>query len=397
MNSFEYYSPTKVFFGKGGVSKVGAAVKQFGGTKVLLHYGSERVRESGLMGEVENSLKEQGIAYVLLGGVVPNPRLSLVREGATLVKEEQIDFILAVGGGSVIDSAKGIAMAVMSDSDVWDMYMGKAPINAALPTANVLTIAAAGSETSKNTVITQEEDGLKVVIGAEVLRPKFTIMDPELLYSLPPYQTAAGIVDIMLHTMDRYFSPPNAPGVRNEMTDRISEELLKVTMLFGKICMEEPDNYEARSEVLWAGSLSHNDLTGLGLIGDFAPHRLEHELSGKYDVTHGAGLAAIWGSWARYVYKSDVMRFARYGVNVFDIPMDFTNPDNTALEAIRRTEEYFVSIDMPINITDLVGKEVSDADIEDMADKCSRGETITIGSFMKLNKQQMVEIFKNSR
>jgi len=218
-------------------------------------------------------------------------------------------------------------------------------------------------------------------------------MDPELLYTLPPYKTASGVVDIMMHTLDRYFSP----GGVNELTDRIAEELLRVTMRYGTVCMEEPENYEARSEVMWAGSLSHNDLTGLGLPGDFAVHRLEHELSGKYDVTHGAGLAAIWGSWARHVYSANPMRFARYGVRVLDLPMDFENPENTALEAIRVTEAYFASIDMPITITDLVGKEISDADIEDMADKASWNGERTLGTFMVLDRAQMVAIYKASR
>jgi len=397
MNSFEYYSPTKVLFGKDGAGKVGGAIKQYGGTKVLLHYGSDRVLKNGLMDKVVASLEAENIDYCMFGGVVPNPRLSLVREGAEFAKKENVDFIMSVGGGSVIDSAKGIAMAVCNDADIWDIYMGKAPIKAALPTGSILTIAAAGSETSKNTVITNEDGGIKVVIGGDIMRPKFTVMDPELMYTLPPYQTASGIVDIMLHTMDRYFAASQPPGVSNEMTDRIAEQLLKVTMHYGSICMQKPDDYEARSEVMWAGSLSHNDLTGLGLIPDFAPHKLEHELSGKYDVTHGAGLAAIWGSWAKYVYKADVNRFARYGVNVFDLTLDEANPENTALEAIKRTEDYFVSINMPINITDLVGHEVSDEDIEDMADKCSRGGSMVIGSFMKLDKQQMIEIFKASR
>ncbi|MCL2367929.1 MAG: iron-containing alcohol dehydrogenase [Oscillospiraceae bacterium] len=393
MNNFQFYSPTKVYFGKDGVEKVGKAVRDFGGTKVLMHYGSDRVLKNGLMDRALASLDAEGIPYVLLGGVVPNPRVSLVREGVELAKREGVDFIFALGGGSVIDSAKGIALGVANDCDVWDIYAGAAKSKAALPTGNLLTIAAAGSETSQSTVLTNEEGWLKVGHNTNLVRPKFAIMDPELLYTLPPYQTAAGIVDIMMHTMDRYFSP----GGRTEMTDRIAEQLLQVTMRYGKRCMEQPEDYEARAEVLWAGSLSHNDLTGLGRVADFAVHKLEHELSGKYDVTHGAGLSAIWGSWARYVYKADVLRFARYGVNVFGLPMDYVEPENTALEAIRCTEEYFASIDMPINITDLVGHPVGDADIEDMADKCSQGGKATVGSFMVLDRAKMVEIYRQSR
>jgi len=393
MNSFEFYSPTKVYFGKNGAGKTGQAIKEFGGTRVLLHYGSDRVLQNGLMDTVTKSLDAVGISYVMFGGVVPNPRVSLVREGAQLVKAEQIDFIFAVGGGSVIDSAKGIALAACADCDIWDIWDNKVAPTKALPTANILTIAAAGSETSGSAVLTNEENWLKVGFGSPMMRPVFTIMDPELQYTLPHYQTAAGIVDIMVHSFERYFSS----GGVNELTDRLAEEVLRVTMRYGSICMEQPEDYEARSEVMWAGSVSHNDLTGLGREGDWSVHRLEHELSGKYDVTHGAGLAAVWGSWARYVYKVDIMRFARYGVRVFDLPMDFENPENTALEAIRRTEEYFVSIDMPITITDLCGHEVSDADIEDMADKASHYGTRILGSFMELDRLQMVEIYKNAR
>lgn len=393
MNNFEFYSPTKVYFGRDGAGKAGQAIAEFGGKRVLLHYGTDRVLKNGLMDTVIKSLEAADISYVMLGGVVPNPRVSLVREGAALVRREEIDFIFAVGGGSVIDSAKAIAIAAANDCDIWDVFTKEATPIKALPTANILTIAAAGSETSSATVLTNEENWLKVGWGSPLIRPVFTIMDPELLYTLPPYQTASGIVDILAHTYERYFSP----GGTNELTDRLAEEILRVTMRYGAICMEQPDNYEARSEVMWAGSLSHNDLTGLGREGDWAVHRLEHELSGKYDVTHGAGLAAVWGSWARHVYKADVMRFARYGVKVFDLPMDFENPENTALEAIRRTEEYFVSIGMPITITELCGHPVSDADIEDMADKASHYGTGTLGSFMVLDRLQMLEIYKNAR
>jgi len=392
MNNFEFYSPTLVYFGKGNTDKIGPAIREFGGSKVLLHYGSDRVLKNGLMDKVVASLEAQGLGYVMFGGVVPNPRVALVREGAQLARREKVDFIFAVGGGSVIDSAKGIAIAACNDFDVWDVYIGKAQLKKALPNANILTLAAAGSETSEHTVLTNEDGWLKIGHGSALLRPKFTVMDPELLYTLPPYQTASGIADIMMHTLDRYFSPG-----RGEATDLIAEQILRVTMRYGKRCMENPEDYEARAEVLWAGSLSHNDLTGLGRTGDWSVHRLEHELSGLYDVTHGAGLAAVWGSWARFVYKNDIMRFARYAVNVLDVPMDFVNPESTALEGIRRTEEYFTSIDMPINITDLVGKEIPDADIEEMASKCSKDGSSTIGSFKVLSKADMIEIYKNSR
>lgn len=393
MNSFEFYSPTEVFFGKGGANKVGEAIRKYGGSKVLIHYGTDRVLKNGLMDEVVASLKAAGLEYVMLGGVVPNPRAGLVREGKELVKKEKVDFVFAVGGGSVIDSAKAIAIAAVHDFDFWDIYLGKQKLKGALPNANILTLAAAGSETSRHTVITNDEGApekwLKIGFGDQKLRPAFTIMDPELLYTLPPYQTAAGIVDIMMHTLDRYFSP----GGYNEVSDQIAERILRITMRFGKQCIEKPDDYQARSEVLWAGSVSHNDMTGLGRPGCFAVHDIEHELSALYDVTHGAGLAAIWGSWARYVYDADPMRFARLGVNVHDLPMDFENPENTALEAIRKTEEYFASIGMPITITELVGKSVSDSDIELMAGKAVERKG-TLGSFKKLDSSAIAKIYK---
>ena len=393
MNAFDFYSPTHVYFGTDGTEKIGNLIKQHGGTKVLLHYGTDRVLTNGLMDSVIASLNQAGLPYVLLGGVVPNPRVSLVREGVKLVREEGIDFIFSVGGGSVIDSGKAIAMASVNDADIWDIFNRLVEPTAFLPNANIVTLAAAGSETSNSCVITNEENWLKQGFRHNALRSKFTIMDPSLLYTLPPYQTACGIVDIMMHSLDRYFSP----GGTNEMTDSIAEALLRVTMRYGKRCMENPEDYEARSEVMWAGSLSHNDLTGLGRLGDFSPHKLEHELSGKYDVAHGAGLSAVWGAWARYVYKVNPLRFARYGVEVLGLTLDAENPETTALEAIALTEKFFVSIGMPITITGCVGKEISDADIEDMANKCSKGDTTPIGSFLVLDKAKMIEIYKNAR
>ncbi|MDF2614500.1 MAG: bdhA 2 [Clostridia bacterium] len=393
MNNFEFYSPTKVIFGKNVENNVGAEVKAWGGTKVLVHFGGSSAKTSGLLETAEASLRAAGIDYVLLGGVVPNPRLALVNEGIALCRSEGVDFILAVGGGSVIDSAKAIALGVKYDGDVWDFYDGLAEPKAALPTANILTLAAAGSETSEHTVITNENGWIKKGYGHTLCRPKFTMMNPELTYTLPAYQTACGIVDIMMHTLDRYFSP----GGCNEMTDRIAEDVLKTVIQFGRIAMKNPVSYDARSEIMWAGSLSHNDLTGLGRAGDWAPHQLEHELSGYFDVAHGAGLAAVWGAWARYVYKADIMRFVRYGMNVWGLPMNYENPEETALEAIRVTEEYFTSIGMPITITELVGKEISDEVIAELTEKCTFFGTRTIGGLVILDKAEIADIYKAAR
>lgn len=394
MENFVFYSPTKVYFGKGAQKSTGEYLKAIGAKKVLIHYGSERVVKDGLMKEVTDSMQACGVEYVMLGGVVPNPRVSLVRKAAELVRAEQVDFILAVGGGSVIDSAKGIALAAANDCDIWDIYEGKAHPATALPTGNILTLAAAGSETSEHSVLTNEENWIKTGYGHEMLRPKFTVMNPELLLSLPKYQTAAGVTDIIMHTLERYFSP----ACYSELTDRIAEQVLKITIEYGKKCVENPADYDARAELMWAGSLSHNDLTGCGRGSDWATHNLEHELSAKFDVTHGAGLAAVWGSWARFVYKTDIMRFARYGVNVWNVPMDYIKPENTALNAIKATEDYFASIEMPISITQLLdGKAVTDADIADMAKRCTGGEQGKIGGFVRLGIQEAAEIYKNAK
>lgn len=392
MNNFIFYSPTKVIFGKDTEKNVGSELKAWNAKKVLVHFGGSSAKKSGLLDRVQESLKQAGIEYVLFGGAVPNPRLSLVNEGAALAKKENVDFVLSVGGGSSIDSGKGIAMAAVYDGDVWDIYTGKVMQTASLPTANILTIAAAGSETSEHTVLTKDEEGRKIGYGNELCRPKFTIMNPELTYTLPPYQTSCGVVDIMMHTLDRYFSN----GGYNEVTDRIAEQIMKTTVEYGRLALKEPENYQARSELMWAGSLSHNDLTGLGREGDFAPHMLEHELSGMFDVAHGAGLAAVWGWWARYVYKQDAMRFARYGVAVWNLPMDYENPENTALQAIEETENYFRSINMPVSIKELLGRTVTEAEIDEMADKCVDYGNKTIGNFMVLEKQQVVEIYNSA-
>lgn len=393
MNNFTFYSPTKVIFGKGVETSVGAEIKAWGGTKIMVHFGGGSVKKTGLLDRVEASLKDAGLSYLMFGGAQPNPRLKLVHEGIELARKEGVDFILCVGGGSAIDSGKSIALGVPYDGDVWDFYDEKVEPKASLPVACILTLAAAGSETSKSSVITKEEGWLKKGYGTEFNRPKFAMMNPELTYTLPPYQTACGIVDIMMHTLDRYLCNSGT----NEMTDRIAEQVLKTVSEFGAIAMKEPENYLARSEVMWAGSLSHNDLTGLGLKGDWAPHQLEHELGGMFDVAHGAGLAAVWGAWAKYVYKEGVLRFARLGVNVWGLSMDYENPERTALDAIQRTMDYFASIDMPVTTTQLLGRELTDAEIEELAEKCTFFGRRTIGGMKVLDKQDMIEIYKASR
>ncbi len=392
MQDFNFYTPTQVVFGKKGEDKVGELINALNCKKVLVHFGGNSAKKSGLLDRVFDSLTQSGIDYVSLGGVVPNPRLSKVYEGIDLCKKENVDFILAIGGGSVIDSAKAIGYGMANDCDVWDFYMKKAVPADCLPIGTILTLSAAGSEMSNSSVITNEEGWLKRGCNSDYCRPKFAIMNPELTYTLPPYQTASGATDILMHTMERYFTQ----GGTMELTDGISEALMRTVINNSKILMKDPTNYEARAEVMWAGSLSHNGLTGCGSIGDWACHQLEHELGGMFDVAHGAGLAAVWGSWARYVYKYNVARFAQFAVNVLGVPNDFSNQEKTALAGIEAMEAYYKSIDMPISIKEL-GVELNDDQIKELAYKCSFQNTRTVGGVKALNTEDMIEIYKMAR
>lgn len=392
MNNFEYYTPTKVVFGKNTESQVGALVKEQGCKKVLVHYGSGSVKRSGLLDRIFASLTEAGVEYTELGGAVPNPRLSLVYQGIELCRKEGVDFVLAVGGGSAIDSAKGIAYGVPYEGDVWDFYGKKLPISAALPIGVVLTLAATGSEMSNSSVITNEDGWLKRSSKSDLGRPRFAVLNPELTYTLPEYQTMSGCVDIMMHTLERWFSHEKDTS----LTDYLAEGVLKTVMQAAKVLLKDPQNYDARAEVMWAGSLSHNGLTGCGRAGDWACHQLEHELSGMFDVAHGAGLSAVWGSWARYVYKSDPDRFAKLFVDVLGVPYDYADPERTVLAGIEAMEEFFRSIRMPVSLGEL-GVEPSDEQIKELAYKCSFQETRTIGGIQKLGRADMEEIYRMAR
>ena len=393
MENFAYYTPTKVVFGKDEEKNVGKLAKDFGAKKVLIHYGGGSAVRSGLIDRIKTSLSEENIAFVELGGVKPNPRLSLIYEGIKLAKENSVDFILAVGGGSVIDSAKGIGYGVANPDieDVWDLYIGKKKTQKCAPIGVVLTIAAAGSEMSSGSVVTKEDEQLKRSYGCDNARPKFAIMNPELTYTLPKYQIACGVVDIMMHTMERYFSP-----VGNlELTDKIAEGLLKTMIKYGKLSLENPTNYEARAEIMWASSLAHNGLTGCGGIGDWSTHQLEHDLGGVYDIAHGAGLAAVWGSWARYVYKENPRRFAQFAENVFGIEKVGAD-EEMAIKGIEAMENFYKEIEMPISISE-TGINLSDEDVEMLAEKCSNNGTRYIGSFKKLFKEDMAKIYSMAR
>ena len=393
MENFAYYTPTKVVFGKDEEKNVGKLAKDFGAKKVLIHYGGGSAVRSGLIDKIKTSLTEENISFVELGGVKPNPRLSLIYEGIKLAKENSVDFILAVGGGSVIDSAKGIGYGIANPDieDVWDLYIGKKKTQKCAPIGVVLTIAAAGSEMSGGSVVTKEDEQLKRSYGCDNARPKFAIMNPELTYTLPKYQIACGVVDIMMHTMERYFSP-----VGNlELTDKIAEGLLRTMIKYGKLSLENPHNYEARAEIMWASSLAHNGLTGCGGIGDWSTHQLEHDLGGVYDIAHGAGLSAVWGSWARYVYKENPKRFVQFAENVFGIEKIGTDED-VAIKGIEAMENFYKDIEMPISISE-TGINLSDEDVEMLAEKCSNNGTRYIGSFKKLFKEDMAKIYSMAR
>lgn len=393
MKDFNFYAPTEVVFGANSEEKIAELVKRHGGTRVLVHYGGESARRSGLLDKVCTSLSGAGVGYVLLGGVVPNPRLSKVREGIDLCRREGVDFIVAVGGGSVIDSSKAIGYGVGYGGDVWDFYIRKAVPQSCLPIGAVLTIPAAGSEMSDSSVITNEDGDVKLGCTNNLCRCKFAVMNPERTYTLPPYQTAAGVTDIIMHTLERYFSKDD------DMTlvDSMAEALMRTMKDSVFAVLENPRDYRNRAQIMWAGSLAHNDITGSRAAGDWATHQLEHELSGMFDVTHGAGLAAVWASWARYVYRENVSRFVRLAVNVMGVDNDYTSPERTALAGIAAMERFFRAIGMPVTIKELIGRDVTDDEIDRMVHKCSRGGTMTQGVFKVLREDDMRAIYRMAR
>jgi len=385
MNDFTFYSPTYFSFGKGKEAMTGEYVKRFGGSKILLHYGGGSVIKSGLLDRVKASLDKENIPYVELGGVKPNPRSGLVYEGIDLCKKENIDFIMSVGGGSVLDSAKAIAAGAVYDGDFWEFFGGKS-ITEALPIGAIVTIAATGSEASPDSIITNEDGMYKRCGSGDAIMPAFSIMNPELTTTLPAYQTACGITDIMSHVMERYFS--NTKEV--EITDRLSEAILLTVIKEGKRVMAQPDNYEARANIMWAGTVAHNDSVGIGREQDWATHRLEHELSALYDCAHGAGLAVMFPAWMKYVMNHDLNKFAQFAVRVWGCQMDFENPEATAKEGIKKFEEFLVSIGMPITFEELGAKE---EDIPILVDNMFHHSS-DHGRFVKLTKESVSEIYR---
>lgn len=391
MNSFVQYTPTKVIFGGNAEEELEGILKERKVKSVLLHYGLSSAVKSGLIWRVKEQISRSGAECIELAGVKPNPRLSLVYEGIALCKEKKVDLILAVGGGSVIDSAKAIGMGAADGGDVWDFYCKKRVPQKTLPVGVILTLAASGSETSNSSVISNEEKGLKRGLNTDLSRPAFALLNPALTVSVPAYPTACGCADIFMHTLERYLTG----GTTLALTDSIAEALMRSVISASKAVMRHPDDSEARANLMWAGSLSHNGLTGCGTDGgDWSVHTLGHELSALYDTPHGAALTAIWGSWARYVYKSCLNRFHLFAVQVMGVRPNGTRAE-LALKGIEAAEEWFASMGLPTSIKELKVK-VTEADLDLMADKCAEGCGGSKGSCRVLHRDDMLTIYKNA-
>jgi alcohol dehydrogenase YqhD (iron-dependent ADH family) len=387
MENFTFKNTTKIIFGKCTENQAGIEASEYG-SRILLHYGGGSIKEYGIYDRVLKSLRDADLEVIELGGVKPNPRLGLVKKGIELCRKEKIDFILAVGGGSTIDSAKAIASGVPYSGDVWDFYSHKVELKEILPMGVVLTIPASGSESSTSSVITNEDGMYKRGFISELLQPKFAILNPEVTYTLPPYQTACGAADIMAHIMERYFTT-----VKNvDLTDRLCEGALKAVINNVSIVLEKPEDYNARAEIMWAGSIAHNNLLGTGRIGDWGSHKIEMEISAIYDLAHGAGLAIILPVWMKYVYKKDVERFAQFAVRVMDQEPDFYNMEKTALKGIDRLKEFFKGIGLPVTLKEA---NIPYDRLEEMAAKCT--ESGPVGNFVKLDKDDALAILKMAK
>lgn len=387
MHPFTYYAPTEVVFGPGTEEKAGTYVKKYGGSRVFVVYGGGSAVRSGLLDRVTGALAAAGLAWEAFGGAKPNPTLSHARQGVEKALAFGADFLLAVGGGSAIDTAKAVAHGVANpDRDLWDFWSRKEALERSTPVGAILTIPAAGSEMSNSAVLTNEDLPRKRGLSSDFNRPKFAILNPELTFTLPPYQVACGVVDIMMHTLDRYFNP-----LDNPLTDALAEALLRTVIGEGRRAMDHPRDYEAMSELMWAGSLSHNGLTGLGGDGDWAVHQLGHELSARFDLAHGASLAAVWGSWADYVSAQLPRRFARYAREVWGIQAD--TEEEAARAGIQATVDYFAALGMPTCFADCVGRQTPET-IADMAYRCAYEGTRTIGTLQVLNQEDIRRVYE---
>ena len=392
MEKFVFYAPTEIVFGRDAELQVAKQIEKWNGSRVLIVYGGNSAVKSGLLNKIEGILAAAGILYKSIGGVKSNPVLSFAEKGVKEAVEFEADFILAVGGGSVIDTAKGIAIgSAHMEETLWDIWSGKAKVEGSLPVGVVLTISAAGSETSSSAVLTNEATGKKSGCASRVERPKFAIMNPELTYTVPKYQVACGIVDIMMHTLERYFTTmPKG----NQMTDEIAEGLLRTTIENGRKAYANSTDYDAMSELMWCGSLSHNDITGLGRPRDFTVHKFGHELSAMFDVAHGASLSAMWGTWARHVYELDLARFQRYANKVWGICIE--DEKEAALAGIEATEQYFEELKMPICLGELEAGVLAEETIHELAERTTNCGAIQIGNFKKLDTQEVYEIYKKA-
>ena len=390
MDNFVFTNKTEIVFGKDTEMLIGEKIIEHSKGKsknVLLVYGSERIKTNGLYNKVVESLESKSIKVIPIGGVLPNPRLGLVHEGIKSARDNNVDFIVAIGGGSVIDTAKAIGVGVPYDGEVWDFFMNVSVPKETLPVATISTIPAAGSESSLSSVITNEEGWYKKSINLELIRPIFSIVNPELTYSLPPYQIGAGVVDMMTHVLERYFT--NTRDV--DFTDRLCEATLRTIINNGKQTLKYPEEYKYRSEIVWAGIIAHNGLLNTGRVQDWASHRIALELSGIYDITHGASLAIVMPNWMKYVYKHDIDRFVQYAIRVWDVDYSYFDKEQIALEGIRRTQSFFKDMGMPITLSEA---DIENDRFEEMADKATFSDTIPVGNFVKIDKAKMIDIYK---
>ncbi len=391
MYNFMYFTPTKVFFGNDAESKVGEVLKEYGYKKILIHYGGGSIKKTGLFDRIAKSLYDAGLAYAELGGVEPNPKIGLIREGIKFCKQEEVDFILAVGGGSVIDSAKSISMGLANNMDPWDMISTQTMPTKQFPIGVVLTLAAAGSEMSNSHVVSNPEVHLKRSLDHDLLRPIVTFMNPELTYTVNKFQTGCGIVDTMMHTFERYFTIDED----NDLIDRISEGIIVSVKNAGLVAIKEPDNYEARATLMWASSLSHNGLTGCGKKTYFPAHMIEHDISGVFDhVAHGAGLSVIFPAWATYIYKHDIRKFSQFAARIWGVEMDYDHPEKTALAGIETMKNYFKQIGMPTTMKEL---GIEPKDYEKIADKSTNKGEKTVESYIQLTKEDIIAIYNLAR
>ncbi len=387
MLNFEYFTPTKVYFGRDSDDKIGKALKEYGCSKVLLHYGTGSAEKSGLLDKIRENLRSEGIDFAELGGVEANPRIDLIRKGIEFAKKEAVDFILAIGGGSVVDSAKSIGMGIANGMDPWDMIMNQIKPARKYPVGVVLTLAAAGSEMSNSHVVTNPENHLKRSLNDDLLRPVVAFLNPENTFTVSNYQTGCGIVDTFMHTFERYFTVEED----NDLTDRIAEGLMVAVKNAGLVAIDEPDNYEARATLMWASSLSHNGLTGCGKNMLFPVHKLEHDFSGLFDVAHGAGLSVLFPAWAKYVYHHDIRKFSQFANRVWGIEMEHEHPQKTALKGIQAMTEYFRKIGMPTTMGEL---GINPSDYEKVADMTTDGGKKEILSYIPLNKEDILNIYR---